>query len=29
VLCIHGLDFRQVGDVRVYSANMSARKPGR
>jgi len=27
VLCIHGLDFRQVGDVRVYSANVSAIKP--
>lgn len=27
VLCIHGLDFQQVGDVRVYSANVSAIKP--
>ena len=26
VICIHGLDFRQVGDVRVYSANISAVK---
>ena len=29
VLCIHGLDFRCVGDVRVYSASVSARKPSR
>lgn len=29
VLCIHGLDFRQVGDVRAYSASVSARKPSR
>lgn len=27
VLCIHGLNFRQVGDVRMYSANVSALKP--
>ncbi|MGQ9573593.1 MAG: methyltransferase domain-containing protein [Dehalococcoidia bacterium] len=27
VLCIHGLDFQQVGDVRVYSTNVSAIKP--
>ncbi len=27
VLCIHGLSFQQVGDVRVYSANVSAIKP--
>ena len=29
VLCIHGLDFRCFDDVRVYSANVSARKPSR
>lgn len=29
VLCIHGLNFQQVGDVRVYSATVSARKPSR
>jgi len=29
VLCIHGLDFQQVGHVRVYSANISACKPRR
>lgn len=27
VLCIHGLDFRRFDNVRVYSANISARKP--
>ncbi|MGA9350783.1 MAG: arsenite methyltransferase [Anaerolineae bacterium] len=29
VLCIHGLNFHQVGDVRVYSVNVSAKKPSR
>ncbi len=29
VFCIHGLDFRMVGDVRVYSANISAQKSSR
>jgi arsenite methyltransferase len=29
VLCIHGLDFRRFDDVRVYSANVSAKKPSR
>lgn len=26
VICVHGLAFREVGDVRVYSANISAEK---
>jgi SAM-dependent methyltransferase len=29
VLCIHGLDFRRFDDIRVYSANVSAKKPSR
>ncbi len=29
VLCTHGMGFQQVGDVRVYSANVSAIKPSR
>jgi len=29
VLCIHGLGFQQVDDVRVYSANISAKKLSR
>lgn len=29
VLCIHGLTFQRFNDVRVYSANVSARKPSR
>jgi len=27
VLCLHGLNFTSIGDVRVYSANVSAIKP--